>query len=511
MLSLLSDFFHGAVRTIGFFVKEMTGVLRQPRLIASLVLGPFAILLLFGLGFRGQHPEFRTTLVVPNDPSVSDNPEAYREGFSGVFQLQEVTRDEARARAQLQERQTDIVVVVPPNVYEQVTSGKQAELPVFYSETDPTQSAWVRYFAYVQVSELNRQILAEVLQQSKRPADQAVEYTAETHREIDGLDADLRAGNYAAAGARAGSLLLTVQATRTGLAKALDAVGAAGADPDATAGGQAAASLLALEQQLLALQSDLAQGPAGLASAQRRIQAMRGANDQFSRLALRVNAIPADTLVSPFAADTRNVLPVEPSAMAFYTPAVLALLLQHIGVTLSALSSVRDRLLGSLELFRVSPVAAGNILTGKSLGYALLLGFVAAALTAAATFLLKVPSVGNPVYYWLSIALTIFASLGLGFALSVVANTESQAVQLSMLALLTSVFFGGFFLPLDQLFPWVRVISYVLPVTYGAIDLREVMLRGATPSWIFLLGPMALGLVFYVLATFGLQRQMRRA
>jgi ABC-2 type transport system permease protein len=190
---------------------------------------------------------------------------------------------------------------------------------------------------------------------------------------------------------------------------------------------------------------------------------------------------------------------------------VLALLLQHIGVTLSALSSVRDRLLGSLELFRVSPVAAGNILTGKSLGYALLLGFVALALTAAATFLLKVPSVGNPVYYWLSIALTIFASLGLGFALSVVANTESQAVQLSMLALLTSVFFGGFFLPLDQLFPWVRVISYVLPVTYGAIDLREVMLRGATPSWIFLLGPMALGLVFYVLATFGLQRQMRRA
>ena len=56
MWHLLSDLFQGAIRTLGFFTKEIVGVLRQPRLIASLVLGPFLILLLFGLGFRGGHP-----------------------------------------------------------------------------------------------------------------------------------------------------------------------------------------------------------------------------------------------------------------------------------------------------------------------------------------------------------------------------------------------------------------------------------------------------------------------
>jgi ABC-2 type transport system permease protein len=80
-----------------------------------------------------------------------------------------------------------------------------------------------------------------------------------------------------------------------------------------------------------------------------------------------------------------------------------------------------------------------------------------------------------------------------------------------MLVLLASVFFGGFFLPIDQLFAWVRPLSYVLPVTYGTIDLRDVMLRGTTPPWIYLAGPLALGLFFYAVAMVGLNRQMRRA
>src|SRR4026209_235352 len=92
-LRLLSEAYHGVIRTWGFLAKELTGILRQPRLIASLVLGPFLILFLFGAGFRGQQPEFRTTLVVPNDPAYSDRPEDYAPIFAGVFKLAEVTRD----------------------------------------------------------------------------------------------------------------------------------------------------------------------------------------------------------------------------------------------------------------------------------------------------------------------------------------------------------------------------------------------------------------------------------
>src|SRR5207249_10793436 len=113
--------------------------------------------------------------------------------------------------------------------------------------------------------------------------------------------------------------------------------------------------------------------------------------------------------------------------------------------------------------------------------------------------------------YWLSLGLTVFSAVGLGFALSTTVETESQAVQLSMLVLLTSVFFGGFILPLDQLFTWVHAVSFVLPATYGALDLRDVMLRGTDPTLPYLLGPFGVGAVLFALAAVGLRRQMRRA
>src|SRR5262249_27919748 len=96
----------------------------------SLVLGPFLILLLFGVGFRGQQPEFRTVLVVPDNGTASTQVEAYREAFSGVFKLQEVTHDEPAAERELRTNKADVVVVVPPDVYSQLYSGRQVQVQV---------------------------------------------------------------------------------------------------------------------------------------------------------------------------------------------------------------------------------------------------------------------------------------------------------------------------------------------------------------------------------------------
>ena len=66
----------------------------------------------------------------------------------------------------------------------------------------------------------------------------------------------------------------------------------------------------------------------------------------------------------------------------------------------------------------------------------------------------------------LTVSLVIFASLGLGFAISGLAKTDSQAVQYSMVVLLLSIFFTGFVL-LDKLTVPVRC------VVSGARHLRD--------------------------------------
>jgi ABC-2 type transport system permease protein len=128
---------------------------------------------------------------------------------------------------------------------------------------------------------------------------------------------------------------------------------------------------------------------------------------------------------------------------------VLALILQHMGVTLTALSMVRERLSGAMDIFRVAPVRALEILTGKYLAYAFFNLAIAATVTFLLVGVLHVPLLSTPADVALVVALLSFASLGLGLLISTIVDSERQAVQLSMLVLLASVFFSGFVLPLD--------------------------------------------------------------
>ena len=486
------------VRVSSFFFKEIWAAIRQPRLILSVVLGPFLILAAFGVGYKGQTPELRTTLVVPNDPRFPEDPAAYRDLFSSVFILESVTRDRRAAEAALASGRTNVVVAAPENAEQQVIDGQHARFDVLFNETDPLQAAWVRYFATVAVQELNRRVLADLVGDGQQPAEQLAPVAAQMRAESDALEADLRAGNTAAAAARAVALRQTIQTARsTPGFSAVSAMTNEQADP-----------LDPIEADLAAIEADLAAGRTNTPEQLQRAGNIRATAQQLEAQAQSMTRIPPDVLVAPFSVEARNTVPVEPTPIAFFAPAVVALLIQHIAVSLASLSMVRDRLLGAMELYRVAPIGAMEVLLGKSLSYVLLLGVVAGLLVFLVNRLLGVPILGDPRWVAVSLGLLLFASLGMGFFLSVLANTETQAVQLAMLVLLSSIFFGGFFLALSTLWPPVRAIGYLLPVTFGSIDLRDVMLRGVDPDPLMLLAPAVLGLILYALAAFSFARQM---
>jgi ABC-2 type transport system permease protein len=51
-----------------------------------------------------------------------------------------------------------------------------------------------------------------------------------------------------------------------------------------------------------------------------------------------------------------------------------------------------------------------------------------------------------------------------------------------MIALLVSIFFSGFFISLDRLIEPVRVLSYLLPATYGIAALQDIAFLGEAPD-----------------------------
>lgn len=247
--------------------------------------------------------------------------------------------------------------------------------------------------------------------------------------------------------------------------------------------------------------------------------ALGQAQDTLEPIAAQVEAVTGFTLaqvavdpqviVRPFTSDTESLQREPITTNDYFAPAAVALLLQHMVLTFAAMSLVTDRRLGLFEIYRVGPVDAPRVMVGKYLAFLLVGAAVGAALLAAVVELLEVPLRGGIAWVAVGAVGTMAASIGLGMTLSLVARSEVQAVQFAMLALLTSLFFGGLFLSLDAFDYPVKLVSLLLPVSYGIEILRDVMLRGSGPDRSDLAGLAATTVGFGCLAWWLLRRQLR--
>nr|MBA2265687.1 ABC transporter permease [Chloroflexota bacterium] len=161
---------------------------------------------------------------------------------------------------------------------------------------------------------------------------------------------------------------------------------------------------------------------------------------------------------------------------------------------------------GQMDRFRVAPVTSMELLVGKYIAYAVLSLAVSAIVGVLLVGVLRIPLLGSIGMFIGIIMLLTFASLGFGLLISLVADSERQAVQLSMLMLLASVFFSGFVLPVSDFVQWMRYIAYALPVTHGISALQDLMLRGRVVDTWMLAALLGIGVVLYVGSLLRLRR-----
>ncbi len=400
MRDLVVGPFKSVIRILAQVRKELIQVRRRPGAFFSLVLGPFLIMAVFGLGYTGVRKPLATSIVIPAEVGLSRDA-AYYQGLAGApLEIREVTDNRAAAEAQLVNRELDVVVIAPADAAQRLRAGQHAVIEVLINSVDPVSASYGQFMAQVLNQHINEEIIKRAVTEGQR-------------------------------------FLIDV-------------------------GGE-------------------------------------------------LSEVPPEVIAKPTLVYVVNIAPTSPSVVAFAAPAALALMLQHMAVTLTALSFVRERLSGAMELFRISPVNSLELALGKYIG----LGIVSAIIATISALLmvgaLGVPLLGSP---WLVagiIALLVISSLGLGLIISVVSDSERQAVQLALLLLLASVFFSGFVLPVSEFREGVQLASYSLPVTHGIKLLQDVMLRGDTNAW-WQLGVLgALALAFLVLTVFLLRRTMRNA
>jgi ABC-2 type transport system permease protein len=389
------------LRLLALVGKELVEIIRRPGALVSLVLGPFLIMVIFGLGYNGVRRPLETVVVIPPGSGLPTDVESYQQLAGGGLHVTAVMPDAKPAEQGLAQGTTDVVVIAPADAQAQFKAGKQTVIQVVVDTVDPIRANYAEFLAGNLANAVNQAIIRQAVEQ--------------------GQGAAIAAG-----------------------------------DPNA-------------------------------------------------------GKIPPDVVAAPTRADVENAAPSQPAVVAYFGPAVLALILQHLAVTLVALALVRERTSGVIEVFRVAPVNAWEVMAGKILAYLLIGGGVAAITLWLLVGVLNIPMLGDPTVLAATIALLLVASLGLGLLIAVVSDSERQAVQLSLLLLLASVFFSGFVLAISEFSEPVRVAAYLLPVTSAIGLLQDLMLRGiAAETW--RLGVLAaIAIVTLFVAWRGLRREMAGA
>ncbi len=452
-------------------VKELWELVRQPQLLLLLLVGPILIMTTFGLSLDVENILRPRALVVVEPGSEGARLfERFREEFTDRTQFVGATDDLEGARERLLRGEVDAVIVVPDEPLGTVAGGSQAVLRVVYNTINPVFGTRVPSRSYSLVLDLNQNLVQAAIEEEIGTLNSARE-------RISALDQRLEQGSDAAEALTSEEALSTTAELDEALMNLEDTARAwqslrPGDNPQVS---ETLDRIEAARQTLGEVQEAQEAGELEERSG------LSGLREDLTSLQESLNGLPAEVLArvlaNPFALQTEN-LASPPPVVGFYAPAVLAILVQHIAVSLGSLSLIKERLGGAYEFFEVSPLGPGRLLAGKFLAYC---GLVLGANVAVAAILvgfLGVPVEGGFLSMVVAMLLLTVASLGFGFVVSALARSELQAVQVSMLLLIASGFFAGFLFPLDQMDQPAVSVSYLLPASYGIRALQDVMIRG---------------------------------
>ncbi|MGM0912722.1 MAG: ribosome-associated ATPase/putative transporter RbbA [Pseudomonadota bacterium] len=160
-------------------------------------------------------------------------------------------------------------------------------------------------------------------------------------------------------------------------------------------------------------------------------------------------------------------------------PAVIPLLLMMIPAMLTALGVVREKEMGSITNFYVTPVTRTEFLLGKQLPYVAMgmVNFV--TLVALSVWVFKVPISGSLATLGLAALLYLLCATGLGLLISSLLRSQIAAIfGTAVLTLIPAVQFSGMLHPVSAMEGISALVGQAYPTTHFLIITRGVFSKG---------------------------------
>ncbi|QJF52369.1 ribosome-associated ATPase/putative transporter RbbA [Roseobacter ponti] len=154
-------------------------------------------------------------------------------------------------------------------------------------------------------------------------------------------------------------------------------------------------------------------------------------------------------------------------SIAAMAPAMPAILLIMLPAVLTAVSVARERELGSITNFYVTPTTRLEFLTGKQMPYIIIAYANFLLLTAMTVFLFDVPLKGNPLPLAAGAALYIWATTSFGLLIATMTSSQVAATFATAIAsVVPTIQFSGLLQPVSTLEGAARTIGALWPSSY---------------------------------------------
>lgn len=162
-----------------------------------------------------------------------------------------------------------------------------------------------------------------------------------------------------------------------------------------------------------------------------------------------------------------------------FVPGVMAMVLLLVCTMMTAITIVREKEMGTMEVMLVSPMKPFRIVLAKAVPYLLLSTINITSILLLSVYVLDVPINGSLVLLVAESLLFTLVSLSLGLLISSRAESQQTAMFISLVALfLPTVMLSGFMFPIENMPLPLRTVSNIVPAKWYYSIVRSVMIKG---------------------------------
>ena len=173
------------------------------------------------------------------------------------------------------------------------------------------------------------------------------------------------------------------------------------------------------------------------------------------------------------------------NAISYFVPSMLGLSVMQVGI-FAAIPLVADREKLILKRLAATPLKRWQLVGSNVLMRLLIALTQAVIIVAVGTIAFGVQITGSLVLVAAFVSLGAMAFLALGYVIASFAHTEDAANGMTSMIQFPMMFLSGAFFQIDQMPQFLQVIARIIPLTYLADALRQVMVGGAAfaPLWV---------------------------